>query len=119
METESMDLQKLEKANPIIQVAIELGIKVQGNMGKCFKKDRHILDSEKQTLFFNLAKNSFHCRECQDVGGNVLDLVCQSQGWDRQRAIEWLAHRVEFDEFTKKLYHGKGRKKLSLHDDSR
>ncbi|MBI5248193.1 MAG: hypothetical protein HY912_01750 [Desulfomonile tiedjei] len=119
METKAMDLQKLEKANSIIQVAIELGIKVQGNMGKCFKTDRHVLDGEKPTLFFNLAKNTFHCRECQDVGGTVFDLVCQYRGWERQKAIEWLAHRVEFDEATKKLYHGKGRKKLPLYDNSK
>ena len=111
METENLDLEKLEQANPIVQVATELGIKVQAGMGKCFRKDRHVLDSEKPTLFFNPAKNSFRCRECQDVGGNVVDLVCQYHGWDRQRAIDWLAHRVEFDRFTKKLYHGKGRKK--------
>lgn len=110
MEIEDLDLEQLEKANPIVQIAIELGIKVQGGMGKCFRTDRHVSD-EKPTLFFNPAKNVFRCRECDDVGGSVVDLVCQYQGWDRQRAIEWLAHRAEFDRFTKKLYHGKGRKK--------
>ena len=111
METKEWDLQELERANPIIQVAQELGIKVQGSMGKCFKKDRHVPDDGKSTLFFNPARNTFHCRGCQDVGGTVIDLVCQYRGWDRQRAIEWLSHRAEFDRFTEGLYHGKGRKK--------
>jgi hypothetical protein len=110
-EQEQVDIQKLERANPIIQVAIELGIKVQSGMGKCFKEERHVADLEKPTLFFNPGKNTFHCRDCEDVGGTVVDLVCQYQGWDRQRAIEWLAHRAEFDRLTKKLYSGKGRKK--------
>jgi hypothetical protein len=111
METEQWDLQKLEKANPIIQVALELGIKVQGSMGKCFNKDKHGSDGEKSTLFFNPATNRFRCHGCQDIGGNVIDLVCQYKGWTRRQAIEWLAHRAEFDQFTKGLYHGKGRKK--------
>jgi hypothetical protein len=111
METKELDIQALEKASPIIPVAVELGIKVQGSMGTCFKKDKHIADDGKPTLFFNLGKNMFHCRFCKEVGGTVVDLVCQCQGWDRQKSIEWLAHRADFDQFTQKLYHGKGRKR--------
>jgi hypothetical protein len=111
METKELDIQALEKASPIIPVAVELGIKVQGSMGTCFKKDKHIADDGKPSLFFNLGKNTFHCRFCEEVGGTVVDLVCQCQEWDRQKAIEWLAHRVDFDQFTQKLYHGKGRRR--------
>jgi len=110
---EELDLQKLERANPIVQVATELGIKIQGSMGKCFKRDRHLAGDEKPTLFLNTGKNTFRCRVCPDVGGTVVDLVSQHEGWDRERAIEWLAHRAQFDEFTKRLYHGKGRKKYT------
>jgi hypothetical protein len=53
METGDLDLEQLEKASPIVQVAIELGIKVQGGMGKCFRKDRHVLNSEKALLVGN------------------------------------------------------------------
>ncbi len=115
METKELDIRALEKASPIIEVAVELGIKVQGSMGKCFKGDRHTADDEKPTLFFNLGKNSFQCRSCKDVGGTVVDLVCQYKEWDRQKAIEWLAHRADFDQLTKKLYQGKGTKKRPLH----
>ena len=108
---QELDLEKLERANPIIQVATELGIKIQGSMGKCFRKDRHPGEIERPTLFFDPARNTFRCRDCPEVGGTVIDLVCQHQGWDRQRAIAWLAHRAQFDQFTKGLYHGKGRKK--------
>ncbi len=114
MESEEQDLQELERANPIIQVALELGIKVRGSVGKCFKEDRHASDGVKSTLFFNPARNRFQCRDCEDVGGTVIDLVCQYNGWERQKAIEWLRHRVEFDRYTKGLYHGKGRKKPSV-----
>jgi hypothetical protein len=111
MEMDEAEIRKLEKGTPIIEVATELGIKVQGSVGTCFKKDKHIVDDGKPTLFFNLGKNRFHCRSCTEVGGTVVDLVCQYHGWDRQQAIDWLAHRADFDQLTKKLYHGKGRKK--------
>jgi hypothetical protein len=111
METEDRELLELQKASSIIEVAVELGLKVRGGMAKCFEIERHVRDGEKPTLFFNPAKNTFHCRSCEDVRGDVIDLVCRVRGWDRQEAIEWLEHRAEFDRFTKKLYHGKGRKR--------
>ncbi len=106
-----MNLKALERASSIIEVATELGIKVRGNVGRCFKKERHSDEAETPTLFFNPAKNSFFCTICPDVGGSVIDLVCQRQGWDREKAMDWLAHRSEFDQLTRKLYHGKGKKK--------
>lgn len=107
-----IDLKMLERASPIIGVATELGIKVRGNMARCFRKERHPDESEVPTLFFNAAKNNFFCRTCPDVGGSVIDLVRQFQGWDRERALDWLAHRSEFDQITRQRYHGKGRKKF-------
>jgi len=108
---EDIDYQALERANPIIHVAVELGIKVQAGMARCFRRDRHPEDTEKPTLVFNPSKNSFRCRSCPDVGGTVIDLVCQHHSWDREKALEWLIHRAEFDHLTQKLYHGKGKKK--------
>lgn len=108
---EESDLKRIEQASPIIEVATELGIRVRGSVATCFRQDRHQDEEEKPTLFFNPAKNRFTCKVCSDVGGSVIDLVCQFRGCDREKAIEWLAHRAEFDQFTHKLYHGKGKKK--------
>lgn len=115
---EEPDLKQLELANPVIKVAIELGIKVQGSVGRCFREDTHASNDDKPTLFFNPAKNTFLCTECPDVRGTVVDLVCQYNGWDREKAIEWLAHRAEFDTFTAGLYHGKGVKRRKLRADT-
>jgi len=104
------DIKRIESASRIIDVAVELGIKVQGNMGKCFRTERHPDDKE-LTLFFNPAKNTFLCKACPDVGGSVVDLVCQQRDWEKPQALEWLEHRADFDQFTKSMYHGKGRKK--------
>lgn len=105
------EVQQLEQASPIVAVATELGLKVRGNVGYCFRRKRHPDPQEPPTLFFNPATNRFFCRRCQEVGGSVIDLVCQYQGWTRERAIAWLAHRRDFDQLTRKLYHGKGIKK--------
>ena len=105
------DLKSLERGNPIIQVAIELGIKVRSNMGICFNVESHANDADEFTLFFNLSDNSFFCKVCPNIGGNVIDLVSQNQGWERQQAIDWLKHRIDFDAETKKKYYRKDRRK--------
>jgi hypothetical protein len=111
MTHEQLDLKQLEKTNPIIEVAVELGIKVQGSMGRCFNEGRHGSEPDKLTLFFNPAKNTFQCQSCSDVGGSVVDLVCQVRGWDSRQATDWLVHRADFNQMTRKLYQGKGKKK--------
>jgi len=108
---DELDLRQLDRANSIIQVAIELGIKVQGNMARCFNDRGHAAEDKAMSLFFNAAKNSFFCKTCPDVGGSVIDLVSQYRGLNREEAIAWLAHRVEFDQMTRRLYYGRGRKK--------
>lgn len=105
------EVKKLEMSSPIVNVAIELGIKVRGSVGKCFRSDKHTDNESSFTLLFNPAKNTFSCRTCPDVGGTVIDLVSQCRGWSDQESIDWLAHRAQFDRMTQKLYHGKGRKK--------
>lgn len=105
------EVQQLEQASPIVAVATELGLKVRGNVGYCFKREQHPDPQEPPTLFFNPATNRFFCRRCQEVGGSVIDLVCQYKGWPREQAVAWLAHRRDFDQLTRKLYHGKGIKK--------
>jgi hypothetical protein len=105
------DLQLLELGNPILQVAIELGIKIRSNMGLCFQRENHIDGSDEFTLFFNLAENSYFCKVCPNIGGSVIDLVCQSQGWERQKAIDWLKHRIDFDLETKNKYYRKDKRK--------
>jgi hypothetical protein len=64
------------------------------------------------TLFFNPARNTFFCKTCPDVGGSVIDLVCQHGGVTREAAAAWLAHRMEFDRETRDRYSGKGWKKI-------
>lgn len=106
---EEKELKLIEQANPIIEVAAELGLKVRGNLGPCFHAERH---TEKDpSLFFNVARNSFLCKTCKDVGGGVIDFICQYKGWERQKAIEWLAHRIEFDQETRQKYYTRGKKK--------
>lgn len=107
---EEKEIRQIEQANPIVEVAVELGLKVRGNLGSCFHIDRH-LGEDNPTLFFNVARNSFLCKTCDDVGGGVIDFICQYKGWERQQAIAWLAHRIEFDRETRTKYYTRGKKK--------
>ncbi len=69
METKDLDVQALEKASPIIEVALELGIKVQGSMGTCFKQDNHVADDGKPTLFFNPERTASSAGLVRKSGG--------------------------------------------------
>ncbi len=108
---EEQEIKELERLNSVIDVAKELGVKFSKSMGECFRAENHPEAGDGFTLFFNLGKNTFMCKTCLDVGGTVTDLVCQIKGCGREEALEWLAHRVEFDQKTKRMYHGKGKKK--------
>jgi hypothetical protein len=107
---QTKDIKMLELGNPILQVAIELGIRIRSNMGICFQSETHTDDSEEYSLFFNLSDNRFFCKHCPNVGGSVIDLVCQKQGWERQKAIDWLKHRIDFDIETKNKYYRKDKR---------
>jgi len=110
MEDSDTELEDLEKANPIIQVATELGMRIRGTMGPCFRSDRHA-GEDTQTLFFDVANNRFFCKECDDVGGGVIEYICQYHQWDRQQAIEWLRHRVDYDRETREKYYHRNNKR--------
>ena len=107
MKEEEIDLKEIEKANPIIHLAVELGIEVKGSLGKCFRTERHASPDEEMTLFFKPGKNTFFCRTCQDVGGSAVDLVCQVRGWDRPKAVEWLSRRGEANKQIRDLIYGR------------
>jgi hypothetical protein len=107
---EENEIRQIEQSNAIVEVAVELGLKVRGNLGTCFRKERHSGQDE-PSLFFNVARNSFLCKSCEDVGGGVVDFICQYKCWERQKALEWLAHRIEFDQQTRKMYYSRGKKK--------
>lgn len=104
------EIKHIEQANSLVEVAEELGLKVRANLGSCFRSERHLGQGE-PSLFFNVARNSFLCKTCEDVGGGVIDFICQYKGWERQKAIEWLVHRIEFDQQTREMYYSRGKKK--------
>ncbi|MBI5585207.1 MAG: hypothetical protein HY892_15440 [Deltaproteobacteria bacterium] len=107
---DEQELRQLERLSPIVAVAIELGLPLRGNLGQCFRRERHT-GEEEPTLFFQVAQNRFFCKTCREVQGGVVDFVSQHQGWDRRQAIDWLVHRLEFDRQTKERYSHKGKKK--------
>jgi hypothetical protein len=106
------EIQRLEQANPIVEVAVEMGFAVRNNLTACFRTDRHGEGHDgAPSLFFNVAKNTFLCRTCPDVAGGVIDFICQVKGWPRQQAVDWLAHRIEFDRQTREMYYERGGRK--------
>ena len=107
---EDREIRRIEQANPIVEVAVEMGLRVRGNRAPCFRSGSHPEGTE-PSLFFDIARNTFLCKSCRDLGGGVIDFICQYKGWDRAQAIAWLAHRNEFDRETRSKYYSRGKKK--------
>ena len=104
------EIKRLKMFSPIVEVAVEMGLRVKNNLAVCFREQQHLGESE-PTLFFNVSQNTFLCKSCQDIGGDVVDFICQYKGWEPRQAIEWLVHRIEFDHETRQKYYVRGKKK--------
>ena len=78
----------------IIQVARELGLKVNKSTIPCIKRHRHRNPDGYPTMSINPASNTFRCWVCEDVKGDVIDLVVQLKNVDREQALEYLSIRA-------------------------
>lgn len=87
------DENSILSRNNIVDVARELGFKLNKSIIPCIKRHRHKNPDGFPTMSFNPVKNSFRCWVCNDVGGDAIDFVQQVKNVDREKAIEYLAIR--------------------------
>ncbi len=88
------NIKEIQSKNNIIQVARELGLNVNRSTIPCIRIDRHKIKNGYPTMTFNPLKNTFRCWVCNDVKGDVIDLIMQIKNIDRKKAIEFLAIRA-------------------------
>ncbi len=112
------NIDVLNRANPIFEIARELGIPVGKNVVHCIKREKHVNSNGVPTMTFNLIKNTFRCWVCPDVCGDVVDLVMLAKDVDRERAIQFLSIRsdIKTDNDRAKFFKGKSLEKMESSD---
>ncbi|MFC1564608.1 hypothetical protein ACFL6G_06695 [candidate division KSB1 bacterium] len=98
----SFNKDEIIRSNNIIEVARELGLKVNKNVIPCIRIDNHVNSDGPPTMSFNPVSNTFRCWVCKDVGGTVIDLVKQVMDISEAKAMEYLAIRCESSSETAK-----------------
>lgn len=101
-------IPEIKRRNPILEVAAELGVEVdRSNVAHCFRPERHKHGDRSPSLaFFPQAdpeKDRFKCFVCDDVGGDVIDLVEQRNGFGKKEAIEFLKKRIGIVDITPRV----------------
>ncbi len=110
----SFNKDEIIRSNNIIEVARELGLKVNKNVIPCIKIENHVNTDGPPTMSFNPVSNTYRCWVCKDVGGTVIDLVTQVMDIPEEKAMEYLAIRSETSSLPEKgqVFHTKGLTRL-------
>jgi DNA primase len=89
-------LEEIKKANPIIDVAQELGLDVPASgLIKCFSPENHSSGDQHPSLRFDRQRNRYRCWSCGQIDGDVIDLVRQLRPCGFREAVEYLADRAK------------------------
>lgn len=102
----------------IIQVARELGMKVGRSVIPCVRRHRHKNPDGFPTMSINPANNSFRCWVCNDVKGNVVDLVRIVKNVTNEQALEFLAIRAGVVPSNGNGGNGNGNSNGGFHDSA-
>jgi DNA primase len=94
MRLDKSDLEALKAANPIEEVARELGWNVVNHRMRCPLPDRHTHGDRTPSVTFWPDKNSFKCWVCPEVRGDVISLVMLAHKGSFPDAVHWLRQRV-------------------------
>lgn len=96
---DTLDLEKLRRDIPIIDLAQELGLEVRRRQARCFNSTAHKHGDKNPSLGFDTKTNRFKCFTC-GVGGSVIDLYMAIKGVDTATAIRELGEGRIAPSFT-------------------
>ncbi len=115
----SYDVEQIIRSNNIVEVAKELGLKVNKTVIPCIHQNKHSAKRSIPTMSFNPVNNMFKCWVCSDVGGNVIDLVMQVKGVDETNALQYLTIRGESTPNLDRSTFYSSKKLVKLDDDAK
>ncbi|RKX21207.1 MAG: hypothetical protein DRP35_04800 [Candidatus Zixiibacteriota bacterium] len=90
-------IEKLKEANNIIDVAQNLGLKINNNRIPCFHPENHNNNDEHFSIYLNPKTNTYRCMVCSDVSGDIISFIRIIKGFKFVEALEYLANRAGLD----------------------
>jgi DNA primase len=94
MQNKRDDIDRIKASLSITEVATALGIQVQRGKFKCLYPMRHAHGDRTPSVSISEEKGLFTCWVCEDMRGDVIELVKQARSCSFLEAIEWL--KTEF-----------------------
>jgi len=88
--THKIDLDRLKKAMPIMDLAKSLGLEIRGRQARCYNSQEHKNNDRNFSLGLDVARNRFKCFACGEQG-SIIDLYKQVKGLELSQAIKELA----------------------------
>lgn len=90
MQNKRDDIDKIKATLSITEVAKALGIDVQRGKFRCLYPMRHAHGDRTPSVSISEEKGLFTCWVCEDMRGDVIELVKQARSCSFLEAIEWL-----------------------------
>jgi len=97
MRFDKSELDSLKQANPIEEVARELGLNVIAHKMRCPNPEKHSHGDRSPSVTFWPEKGSFRCWVCPEIKGDVIDLVRMTKGMSFGETVRWLRARRGLD----------------------
>jgi DNA primase len=84
------DVDRLKEV-AIGDVARNLGLHLKAHSARCIHAERHSHGDSTPSMSLDVKRNRFKCFVCEDVRGDVIELVRQVRGFDFYTACQWLS----------------------------
>ena len=113
------DLEALKSRHPILEVARDLGLEVQHNRFRCPRPENHVHGDRTPSVTLWPERGNFKCWVCEDVKGDVIDLVRIVKGLGFTEAVASLEKREGHHMASKPVLPAGAAKYHAGHVDSR
>ncbi len=91
---DKLRIEALKAANPVLDVARDLGLDVTRQRFRCPRPANHAHGDRTPSVSLSPERGSFKCWVCPEVKGDVVDLVRLVKGWGFLEAVRWLEERT-------------------------
>jgi hypothetical protein len=96
-----LDFDYIRKNIPIVEVASELGLAVNGYSARCWRVERHRNGDANPSIGFRKKQNTWRCFVCDQHTSSNINLVMGVRNCGLREATAWIAARFDVPELPK------------------